>query len=721
MELPQSSLFRQPAVRGALILGLLHMVIAFFTRCALLFQARHDVAWNLSLFGGFGTGLISDAIAASFVVLVWVLLCSLIPQFLWRRIGWCFTVVLFFGCAGFLLFTAVAEWFFWDEFQVRFNFIAVDYLVWTQEVWGNVRESYPMPAIITGLAVGSALLVALLIRLRAVRWVAAGQFTWENRMTGLLALTAIPVLITAALFWDDLLVWLRLEAYSVPVIILCLAVIPVAAVWLLARGRGATRPASDGRKGMVRLSGLAAIPAIIVVAAKQSQRPVFQNQYNQELAKNGMYSLFAAFWAMEIPYEKFYRTMDEHQVLAQTRALLTAPDSQPLAESDRDLRRRIHASGEEKRYNVMLICMESLSADFMGRFGNPRGLTPNLDRLAGEGLLFSRCYATGTRTVRGLEALTLSLPPTPGQAIIYRPGSTGLYTLGAIFGGRGYDCAFVYGGNGRFDYMNRFFSGNGYQALDKNAWAASDISFETSWGACDEDLFRKSIAEADVSHAAGHPFHLFCMTTSNHRPFQFPTDKFKGKGRDGRESSVMYADYAIGRLMEEAPRHPWFDNTLFLFCADHCASSAGKMDLDVTKFHIPAILWNPKLIKPQDASMLCSQIDVIPTVLALMNWQYTSLFFGQNLLAQGYGAPRRRAFVSNYQKIGLLHEDSLAILKPRKMCSLYRADPATGKLEADNSLTALASEAVAWYQSASWLWHNQLHLGDFGVSREMAR
>lgn len=118
---------------------------------------------------------------------------------------------------------------------------------------------------------------------------------------------------------------------------------------------------------------------------------------------------------------------------------------------------------------------------------------------------------------------------------------------------------------------------------------------------------------------------------------------------------------------------------------------------------------------------LCSQIDIIPTVLGLMNWQYTSLFFGRNILAGDYEGARRRAFVSNYQKIAVLHEDSLAILKPRRECALYRAEPATGKLEADPGLTPLATEATAWYQSASWLWRNQLHLGKKGVTAEMAR
>ena len=644
----------QPAVRGAVVLGTLHMVIALVTRIALIIQARHDLSWDLSLAGAFLSGFISDAVTSLFVVLLWVVLSTLVPQVLWKRIGWWFTVVVFFIYAAALLFAGVAEWFFWEEFQVRFNFIAVDYLVWTQEVWGNINESYPMPLIITGLTIASVGIVALLIRLGCVRFVAAGNFTWRKRLTGFLVLTAIP--------------------------------------------------------------------ALCVLIFSERQIPIFKNEYNREIGKNGFYSLFAAFRKMEIDYDRFYRVLPVDEALGKARVLLTAPDAKPVSEKVQDLRRRVTATGEEKHWNVILVCMESFSADFMGRFGNKLGLSPNLDRLAGEGVLFSKCYATGTRTVRGLEALTLSLPPTPGQAIIYRPDSIGLYTLGALFGARNYDSYFLYGGDGRFDYMNRYFGGNGYTALDKGAWAPEEISFQTSWGACDEDLFRKAIRNADAAHADGKPFHLFCMTTSNHRPFLFPTDKFKRRPElDGRQASVAYADYAVGRLVEDAAKRPWFDNTLFLFIADHCASSAGKADIDVTKFHIPAIAWNPKFIQPREIDVLCSQIDIMPTILGMMNWQYTSLFFGRNILAGDYEGASRRAFVSNYQKIAVLHEDSLAILKPRRECALYRAEPATGRLEADKSLEPLAVEATAWYQSASWLWRNQLHLGENGVTAEMAK
>ena len=105
----------------------------------------------------------------------------------------------------------------------------------------------------------------------------------------------------------------------------------------------------------------------------------------------------------------------------------------------------------------------------MPAFGNPRQLTPNLDRLTGESLFFPRAFASGTRTVRGLEALALALPPTPGNAIVRRPHNEHLFSLASGFNAKGYASAFLYGGYGYFDNMNEFFSDNGYTVIDRLA------------------------------------------------------------------------------------------------------------------------------------------------------------------------------------------------------------------------------------------------------------
>lgn len=625
--------------RGASVIALLTLSISTITRLALLAVARDVVTWDISVAGALASGFCFDVVVAIFATAAWWIIVLAAPPSSQPRGQRRFLGIAIFLYAAAIGFIAVAEWFFWDEFQARFNFIAVDYLIWTQEVWGNIGESYPMPWIVAGLVVFSVAVWWGLQAAGVIRWAVAGRDGWKARFTAS---------VTAFVF-----------------------IVPIG------------------------------------VIVKQSWLPTFANQYHSELAKNGMFSFGAAFWAMEIDYDRFYRTLPEAEAIARIRALLDTPAAPIQTGAACPVTRRIAREGPELKWNVLLVCMESLSADFMDRFGKKKHLTPNLNRLADEGLVFSKLYATGTRTVRGMEALTLSLPPTPGQAILYRPRSEGLRTIGTLFAERGYECSFIYGGNGRFDYMNRYFGSTGYEVLDKPAWQPGDVTFETSWGACDEDAFRVAIKRADRAHAEGKPFHHFIMTTSNHRPFQFPEGRIARASDTGRAGAVMYSDYAVGRLVAEASNHPWFDHTIFVFVADHCASSAGKEELDCSRYHIPAIVWNPLLIKPRAYDELCSQIDLMPTIFGLLNWSYESLFYGHDVLAAGPQPDKiHRAFISNYQKIALLTPQSLVILKPPRECSHYDVKLKTGELHPNPGLPSLESDAIGYYQTASWLFRS---------------
>lgn len=632
---PIRSCFRSIPIRLSLIAFGLFVLLSFLTRLVLLIVAKHDVAWDSSLLGVFGYGLLFDAAAGIFAALPWLLISTLIPDFILKNTFGRILIGLFMVIySGLLVFISISEGFFWDEFGARFNFIAVDYLVWTQEVFGNIRESYPMGRITAGIILAALVVTGLLYVSGLMRWALSGETTWKNRIGGALAGLSLAI-----------------------------------ATWF---------------------------------TVSQPNMPNFANQFNGEIAKNGSWSFFAAFKQMEIEYTTWYPTLPEQDANKRTKELLTTANETAATNSPDDLKRVITKTGEEHRWNVILICMESFSGDYMSYLGNKENLSPNLDRLANESVFFENLYATGTRTVRGMEALTLNLPPTPGQAIIYRPEGTDLVTTFTPFLKRNYDCAFFYGGDGRFDYMNRYFSTAGCRIMDVRAWEPSDTTFKTSWGSCDEDLFNKTISEADKNYAAGKPFHYFCMTTSNHRPYDFPEGRIDIPSHK-RRGAVKYADWAIGDMLEKASKKPWFNNTIFVICADHCSNSAGKTELDVTKFHIPAMIYNPALVPAQKVTALSSQIDVMPTVFGLLNWSHETFGYGYDRLATP-PAPER-AFVSNYQKIALLRNDGLAILKPKRMTTLYDYDFTTSALTPKPEGTGqdLLHDTNAYYQSASWL------------------
>ncbi|MBI2813791.1 MAG: LTA synthase family protein [Opitutae bacterium] len=606
-------------------------------------KAAHDVTWTLSLVAAFFWGLLYDLGAAAFAALPLAVLLVLLPagwfQRRWQQLlahGFGFVVIYL------LLFGLVSEWTFWDEFGVRFNFIAVDYLVYTTEVIGNIRESYNLPLIFSGV------------------FAAAAGLHWA------LARTGLP------------------------------------ARWFAAPAEPLGRRA---RAGAVWFAAALAFGSIL----SGDWLPEFKNNFNRELGKNGLWSLFAAFKNNELAYEQFYPTRPVDAAFATVRRELARDATAALGADPRDTLRAVRNPGPELTPNVIQITVESLSADFLSIFNRASNLTPNLAEIAAQSLVFDNFYATGTRTDRGMEALTLAVPPTPGRSIVKRPRNEGLFTLGSVFRARGYDTAFIYGGFGYFDNMNYFFGHNGYRVIDRTGVPKEDITFANVWGVCDEDLFRWTLREADAGAAAGRPFHYFVMTTSNHRPYTFPAGRIDLPSKvSGRAGAVKYTDFAIGQFLRDAAKRPWFKNTVFVIVADHCASSAGKTELPVQNYHIPLIIYAPGgQIAPGRIRALTSQVDYAPTLLGLLNWSYPSRFFGRDI--RRTEPPEGRALVGTYQKLGLLKGDDFVVLNPVRRQTQYRYNRANFGLAAQPVNPALLDEAISYYQTASYLYENNLY------------
>lgn len=543
------------------------------------------------------------------------------------RLDRAISLVIFAVFALVCVFTEVSELFFWDEFRSRFNFIAVDYLIYTTEVVGNIRQSYPMVPILSGVALAAALACALAWRRLVPHVPAPGWKTRGGVLAGTLALCGV------AFFCVDI---------------------------AQAEGTG--------------------------------------NRYNDELGKNGFYSFFSAFLKNELDYAAFYPTLPEEEATQKIREEFVGAGTRFTHADGADIRRRTLPRGPEKRLNVMLVVMESMGAEFMNENRDDgANLTPNLTRLAGEGLYFSNAYATGTRSVRGLEALSASLPPLPGMSVVRRDGNEGIETAGKIFADRGYDARWIYGGHGVFDNMNHYFGNNGFEICDRASMRDDEVTFSTIWGVCDEDLYRRALREADASFARGTPFFNFVFTTSNHRPFAYPDGKIDIPSKSGRNGAVKYADFAVGELMRLARERPWFDDTIFVFVADHCSSCAGRRELNPDKHRIPLIFYAPKHIAPQRADFLVSQIDALPTLLGLLNFDVEYSFYGKDALAPDY---RSRAFISNYQHLGFLDGNgTLVVMKPVRQILIYRGESDVPETYVD-SAPAPTDLAIAYWQHA---------------------
>ena len=247
--------------------------------------------------------------------------------------------------------------------------------------------------------------------------------------------------------------------------------------------------------------------------------------------------------------------------------------------------------------------------------------------------------------------------------------------------------------------MKAFFSGNGYRIIDQSSISDADILFQNARRMSDEDLYAQALKTADTIHKTERPFFLQLMTTSNHRPYTYPEGRIDIPSGDGRAGAVKYTDYAVGQFLAQARQKPWFDQTMFIFVADHTAGSAGKEDLPVANYHIPLFIYSSKLIEPREIATVSSQIDLALTLLALLNFDYISTFFGRNMLRNNR-APGR-ALIGNYQHLGLIDGKDLTILSPKK--TMRRHNDALG-ISHETSINlddSLLRHNIAYYQGTN--------------------
>lgn len=618
---------------GQLLLGGLILLIGYLLLSSNIIKA----------YGGVLLEIVVIFISLKLLVNAWMLWA---PKYRLRTRKWLYCFTLFIYVTAILL-NALSEYFFWKEFGVRYNFIAVDYLIYTNEVIGNIMQSYPVVPLFSVLGL-VALAITFLVYRKTNDYLSVLPGLKEKSLLAVFALTTVGVGI-----------------------------------------------------------GLLPLYANLNKAG---------NVYVSELGADGVYKFYVAFKDNDLSYTKFYPTIDQQAAGRYLSHRLDWPASDSIHPG---FEKNVMPadSAAELHKNIVLISVESLSADYLAHYGNRQGLTPFLDSLADQSLLFTRLYAAGNRTVRGLEALTLCIPPSPGESLIKRQDNKNKFTTGSIFRKKGYTVQFLYGGYSYFDNMQDFFEGNGYQVIDRNDFQPSEISFANIWGVCDEDMAIKMIQVLDKDQTLGKPFFAHWMTVSNHRPFTYPNGKIAIPGdARSRKGGVMYTDYALRRFFTMASQRPWFNNTIFIVVADHCASSAGKVALPLDKYRIPCLVYSPGFIAPQKVNTLMSQIDIMPTVLGLLHFSYRSKFIGQDVFREGY---QPRALMATYQDLGYLQDSILTVLSPVRRIESYRIRPAKNGAplpEGKNFISkfdelpvkrpgndSLASVAISYYQTTTWL------------------
>lgn len=598
-------------------------------------------------------GLLFDLAVASCFSIPMVLYLTLLPQRFRNTLFDCISTTTLYTLNWIILyFSFFAEITFWEEFKSRFNFIAVDYLIYTYEVVKNIEESYPLPWLISGILFLAFITVYTTYKLGFFKATFSSKTPFKSNA-------------------------LLLVLYSITAVVL-----------------------------------------VSVLTNDSGSNP--SNRYASEITKNGVFSFFAAFRNNHLKFDEHYLHLPISEAFEIVKAELA--DSKTTFDQNykNPLRRTIrapHPENPEQKPNVILVLMESMSASFLSQDYKAAPITPNLNFIAANSIKFSNMFANGTRTVRGMEAVTLSIPPTSGNSIVKRVNNQNLYTISNVFKDKGYENLFFYGGDGYFDNMNAFYGGNGFTIYDRSCGSIlsdkintkryniedNEVHFENAWGISDEDIYKKVIQVADAKQQSKEPFFAFVMTTSNHKPYTYPEGKIDIPSGTGRTGAVKYADYAIGAFLQEASQKEWFDHTVFIFVADHCASSAGKSAIDVGNHHIPAFIYNLKTHPNETVTKEVSQIDLMPTLFSLLNWNYTSQFYGKDVFDPQYNS---RSFVATYIKLGLKKGADVIILSDQNQIEQFNWR--NQELESTPLNASMQKSIISNYQTADYLFSNQL-------------
>ncbi len=437
-----------------------------------------------------------------------------------------------------------------------------------------------------------------------------------------------------------------------------------------------------------------------------------------EISNNGLYSLVFAATTRQLDYDAFYPVPEQNKMYPRAREVLKESTSQ-LSDSQSTLREFI-GDAQRKKLNVVLMLEESFGSEFWGVLGNKDGLTPEMDALSKEGILFTNLYASGNRTVRGMEGVLASFPPLPGDSIVKRHLSDHIETLARVLKRDGYTTSFLYGGRGMFDGMRSFVVRNGYDEFIEQK-DFENPSFTTVWGVADEDLFYYGVKHLRELHRKNKPFFATFLSVSNHKPYTFPKGRIaENPDLERRDYAVKYSDWSLGEFFRLAKKEEFYKNTIFLVIADHGARVYGSQKIPAHSYEIPlVILGPPDVVTPMKVATLGCSLDVAPTIMGLLNRPYKSLFFGRDLL---HGDPKDgRVLINHNRDIGIFKNSWLAVFGINKTLEFYKFNPETRDFDPEKNLTAeakeVADDGIALFAAADDLYMHQKYY----IPEEMAQ
>jgi phosphoglycerol transferase MdoB-like AlkP superfamily enzyme len=368
------------------------------------------------------------------------------------------------------------------------------------------------------------------------------------------------------------------------------------------------------------------------------------------------------------------------------------------------------AYNRSKPLNIVILLQESFGAQFVKSLGG-LDLSPNYEKLSAEGWSFTNAFATGTRSIRGIEAVVSGFPPTPITAVVkLDKAQSNFFTLPALLKSKGYVTSFIYGGETHFDNMKTFFLGNGVQnIIGENDYL--NPSFVGSWGVSDEDLYKKVNEQFKTMYASKKPFFSLVFTSSNHDPFEFPDGKIDlyDVNKNTRNNAVKYADYALGEFFKNAKKEEYYKDTIFLIIADHDSRVTGKTSVPLSNYHIPALILGAD-IKPKIDNRMVSQIDMAPTLLSLAGISASYPMIGQDLCINTNGG---RALMQYNNNFAYMIPGKVVLFSPEKEPQTYALEKLSGPLVPISNEKDFVNIGHAMGIIGDYLYSNELYGSEY--------
>ena len=573
-------------------MGRLSLFIIYFDRFK-----DSDVNYWLS----FIYGLRMDTIVTSIILIIPMFILTLTPKIL-QKVTNQFLKYYFLIMLSFIIYIENATLPFFAQYDVRPNYLFVEYLEYPKEVFSMIIADYKIELIIAFIMIGIFIYLFL-------------KFTKD---------TFIKAIKTD---------------YKLKIILF----VPLAMVLFIGIR------SSFGHR-----------PANISDAMYSSSRLV------NEITKNSIYSIGYAVYSNKKHNAnkviKQYGKMDIQEAIKRVKKRLHIQSINKKFPFSRKVKTHFKTNHPK---NLIIFLQESLGCQFVEAVGGEKGITPNINKLSKEGILFKNLFSNGTRSIRGIAGSVSGIFSIPGKGVVKRNKSqNNFFTISSLLKPYGYHTMFLYGGESRFDNMRGWFSGNGFdKIIDESSF--KHPNFVGTWGVSDEDLVNRANKEFKKLHEKKQKFAAVMFSTSNHTPFDFPDNKIKlinGVPKKSVKNAVKFADFAIGKLIKNAKKEHYYKDTIFVIVADHNVRVYGDDMIPVNMFHIPAIILGGG-ITPKVYNKLSTQPDVLATALDLIGIDLQYPILGKSIFDNNKQEISLMQFNTFY---GLRAKDKIAIIRPNK-------------------------------------------------------